>query len=170
MKESYEIEAKDELRPAAIGKGLIKQRNTDIRTDKVHWLETFETKPQRLVYDIFEGLRQLARTELYLPLKRFECHFSKYEAGGFYKRHSDRHANLPSRVLSCVIYLSDLMTVDGGELVLYLQDEPPVIIQPTPGKIIVFDSSIEHEVKPCSTVRRSLTGWLRTDLHPNINL
>lgn len=102
LKESYEIEAKDELRPAAIGKGLIKQRNTDIRTDKVHWLETFETKPQRLVYDIFEGLRQLARTELYLPLKRFECHFSKYEAGGFYKRHSDRHANLPSRVLSCV--------------------------------------------------------------------
>ncbi len=170
LQESLKLEERDALEPASIGKGLGKERNTTIRTDEIYWIDTFQTEATQLVYQIYEGLRLLAKKELYLPLRRFECHFSQYKPGGYYRKHRDRHQVMPSRLLSCVVYLSDMKRVEGGELVLYPEGAEPIVIQPTPGRIIVFDSELEHEVMPCTVHRRSLTGWLRSDLHPGLNI
>ncbi len=170
LDEALRLEAEDALRPAAVGKGLNKNRNTEIRTDRIHWIDKFDTEPTKLIHEILDGLMQISKREFFLPLKRFECHFSKYDVGGFYKKHTDRHEVMPSRILSCVIYLSDMSQVTGGELILYPEKNDPVVIQPLPGKIVVFKSELEHEVKACSATRRSLTAWLRDDLHPSLNL
>ncbi|MCB0369329.1 MAG: 2OG-Fe(II) oxygenase, partial [Bdellovibrionales bacterium] len=155
---------------ASIGKGIIKTQNLSIRTDKISWVDSFDSEATQIIWKVFEGLRFIAKSELYLPLKRFECHFSLYEPGGFYKKHTDRHKVMPSRLLTCVIYLSELGPRDGGELILYRDNQQPVIINPTPGRITIFDSNLEHEVKPCLLPRRSLTGWLRSDLLPGLKL
>lgn len=168
--EALRLEEEQKLRPAAVGKGLGKTRDTEIRTDRIHWIDKYESQPNQLVFEVFDGLMQLSKREFFLPLKRFECHFSKYDIGGFYQRHTDRHEFLPSRIISCVLYLSDMRDVQGGELIIYPERGDPVIVQPTPGKIVVFKSELEHEVKACTAIRRSLTGWLRDDFHPGLNL
>lgn len=156
------------LKRAAIGKGDMKTRDESIRSDKIHWLDQYNTPAGQLAQQVFEGLLGLARKKLFLPARRFECHFAKYENGDAYLRHSDRHSFLPGRLLTCVIYLSDLEGNHGGELVLYDEDLRPIKITPSPGRIVVFDSGLEHEVRPTRQTRWSLTGWLREDLHPGI--
>ena len=167
---AHQIEDEGLLREAAIGKGFKKERNQTIRSDKIRWIDNFTTDEGALVSSLFSGLQTIARSKLYLPARRFECHFAKYEVGDFYKRHSDRHSFLPGRLLTCVLYLSDLQPGEGGELILYDEDLRPIKIIPQAGRIVVFDSALEHEVRAAQKERWSLTGWIRDDLLPGLNL
>lgn len=161
-----EIEKQRGLRPASIGKGTLKSFNEDVRSDKIYWLDDFQSSPGQLVFQLFQSLQNLARKEFYLPVKRFECHFSKYEKGNFYRKHRDRHSFNPSRLITCVLYLNEVKKGQGGELILYDENAHPILIRPEPGRIVIFDSSLEHEVRPCLNERWSLTGWLRSDSLP----
>ncbi|MEZ4871598.1 MAG: 2OG-Fe(II) oxygenase [Bdellovibrionales bacterium] len=164
------IEKDGLFRPAAIGKGAHRHENEEIRTDKIHWIDDFSGVEGQIVQDIFSGLQGLAREAFFLPAKRFECHFAKYEPGSFYKLHQDRHVEKPGRLLTCVIYLGLDQPNQGGELILYDEELRQIRISPDPGRIVIFDSAIEHEVSRCKCNRWSLTGWIRSDIHPGIRL
>ncbi len=157
------LESEGRLKKARIGKGVFKKVKESIRSDEIHWIDDFESPAGAVLSHIYTGLLQVARRELFLPIKRFECHFAKYDKGDHYKKHRDRHRMMPARVLSCVLYLSTLNGDDGGELILYHPDGETFTIHPEAGRMILFDSSIEHEVRPCKAERWSITGWLRTD-------
>ena len=170
LRRAQTVEEEGLLKKAAIGKGDHKKRDSEIRSDKIKWINDFSGSTGELIHSIFGGLQSLAKSELYLPAKRYECHFAKYEKGDLYKRHSDRHSFLPGRLITCVVYLSDLEEGSGGELILYDEELRPIKVVPKAGRIVVFDSAIEHEVKPSGKTRWSLTGWLREDLHPGLRV
>ncbi len=169
-KRALEIEQEGLLEDAAIGKGVMKKKFEKIRSDKIRWIDDFSHPAGQIVQNMYLGLQSIAKEKLFLPAKRFECHFAKYEKGDLYKRHSDRHNHLPGRLLSCVVYLSDLAQGDGGELVIYDENLHAIKIIPEAGRIVVFESSLEHEVKPCRRTRWSITGWLREDIHPGLRI
>lgn len=153
---------------ASIGKGPSKKNIPQIRGDKIHWLENFTSNSGPLIASIFNELVEISRKEFYLPAKRFECHFAKFETGSFYKLHCDRHSRSPGRIMSVVIYLRS--NESGGELILHDNDLNKITIQPKAGKIVVFDSYLKHEVLTSLGDRWSLAGWIRSDLHPGIRL
>ena len=158
------------FRPAAIGKGAQKKQISDIRSDQIHWLTEFTSNSGQMVHGLFDELQLIARQDLYLPAKRFECHFAKYENGTFYKRHRDRHVNKPGRLLTCVIYLTSCSEAEGGQLLLWDKHSIEHVIRPESGRVVVFDSSLEHEVAKSLTDRWSLVGWIRSDLDPAIHI
>ncbi len=158
-----QLEEAGRLKKAGIGKGVFKKVRENIRSDEIHWIDDFSTATGDVLLQIYTQLLQISRRELFLPVKRFECHFAKYDIGDHYKKHRDRHRLMPARVLSCVLYLSTIKDDDGGELILYHPDGKTSTVQPQAGRLILFDSSIEHEVRPCRAERWSITGWLRTD-------
>ncbi|MEC9281768.1 MAG: 2OG-Fe(II) oxygenase [Bdellovibrionota bacterium] len=160
---------KDLFREAAIGKGLIKTKNESIRSDEIRWIDERDLSYEH-VNGFLSPLIDMVKRELFLPIKRFESHFAHYPVGSLYKRHSDRHKNSPSRLLTCVIYLTDMEDGDGGELVIYPEKGSNVKIQPKAGKLVLFKSELEHEVLLARKDRWSLCSWLRDDIDSVISL
>ncbi|MBC86033.1 MAG: hypothetical protein CL677_02550 [Bdellovibrionaceae bacterium] len=169
LQKAQTFEEDGEFKLGEIGKGNLKQEVPEIRSDKIRWIEEFSSPYGLLAKNIFDGLLTVARNELYLPGKRFECHFAKYDKGSQYKLHTDRHLNKPGRLLTCVVYLSEC-TGSSGNLVLFDSEINPIFIRPFPGKLVVFDSALEHKVTVSAEDRWSLTGWVRDDLHSGIRL
>lgn len=97
-----------------------------------------------------------------LPLEFIQITEYNPVSGGFYKRHRDVISNqIPQRIISCVIQLSDPKDYEGCELVF---DETSGL--PTPsefveqGDTIFFLADEPHEVKPITSgTRFSLVGW-----------
>jgi predicted 2-oxoglutarate/Fe(II)-dependent dioxygenase YbiX len=104
-------------------------------------------------------------------------YFMSYGKGAFFRPHRDvaNHKNDPPRLAahrwSLLVYLNgreavaDLPTFDGGALIIYetsprLSDRRVVIV-PRPGMLVLFRSSLMHEV---STVlegtRYAVAGWM----------
>lgn len=164
------LEKKGFFKRALVGKGDLKKQVTEVRSDQICWIDNFEGPEGALAFQVFDSLLNIARQELFMPIKRFECHLAKYEKGQFYKRHMDRHQKSPSRLLTVVIYLTDLFESEGGELIVYQKGKQLVSLQPRAGSIVVFDSQLEHEVRPALADRWSLTGWMRDDIHPGLIL
>ncbi|NOT78958.1 MAG: 2OG-Fe(II) oxygenase [Bacteriovoracaceae bacterium] len=151
---------------AAIGTGAKKALHQEIRNDEIAWISAEEaSKAQKKFLLLMDLLQVHLNRELYLGLKEFECHFAKYEKGGFYKKHLDQHQGSKNRILSCIVYLNKLN--NGGELVIYNKnniESVDKIIQPKPGKLVCFLSDqIFHEVLPTDEERLSLTGWFRAN-------
>ena len=164
------LEEEGLFKKAKIGKGTNKRQKSEIRSDKIYWIESGTFERFNIIDQIYGGLKELCKEHLFLAIKRYESHFAKYGVGDFYKTHKDRHQTSPSRVITCVVYLSDLRDQDGGQLILYDRNNRPQSILPRAGKVVVFDSELEHEVKPCLVERWSLTGWLRDDIHPGLHI
>lgn len=158
--------------PARIGKGISKKLIQDIRGDMIYWIEDWSPSALSEVKIILDEIMIFGRKGLYMPLKRFESHFSFYPVGSFYLKHVDRHQLNPSRLLSAVLYIGEMDGDAAGELVVYSNDKEtsPRIIKPQPRRLVVFDSSLEHEVKVTKQPRWSLTSWFRDDVHPLINI
>lgn len=155
------------LKPAKIGKGAGQQLNHAIRNDAIFWIEPENTSPLHDVYlNKISELMTSLNHELYLGLKQFESHFAHYQAGGFYKKHLDQHANNKERLVSLILYLNS--PTEGGELIIYSQTDPNIIeakITPKPGTLVCFLSNkIYHEVCPTESDRYTWTGWLRTTI------
>ena len=100
---------------------------------------------------------------LFLGLFNFESHFAVYRPGDFYRRHLDAFRGDSNRVLSLVTYLnSDWDPEDGGELVIYPQDEPALRVTPGFGTLVLFlSASFPHEVLAARRERYSVAGWFR---------
>lgn len=158
-----------EFKPAGIGRNTAKQLDAQIRTDSTLWLSD-STLTQQCYLDWMEQLRLGLNRRLFMGLNDFECHFSHYAKGQFYKKHLDAFKRDISdqrshRFLSTVFYLNPLWQEDdAGELLLYAdqQSSPILKVPPVLNSCIVFLSdTFPHEVLASQTDRYSIAGWYR---------
>jgi SM-20-related protein len=152
------------FKAAEIGKGHRQKSADTIRSDQTLWLQD-DNEGQSIneLHGFIESLRVALNRELYSGLETFEGHFSIYGSGSFYKRHLDCFRDDDSRSMTFIMYLNESWREDdGGELRLELDANREILIQPTAGTVILFDSrKFFHEVMPARTERRSFTGWFK---------
>ena len=155
--------------PAKIGRGANQQREINVRGDWTSWIEEDEPNKsiQKYLQIIGELTDQINKT-FFAGLKRFECHFSFYPAGTYYKKHVDQFQGHTARQLSCILYLNlDYKKEDSGELVIYspLDTKKELIrVPPLGGRFVCFlTKDLHHEVLLCQKDRFALTGWVRND-------
>lgn len=100
--------------------------------------------------------------------RRFECQQTIHLDGGFYGRHTDDQGEEAApRALTFVYYHHRTpRRFEGGELVLY-DGEDEVRVVPEDDLLVLFDSSLEHEVRPVTVPSQALedgrftvNGWL----------
>ncbi len=159
----------DAFKKAAIGNRVNETIETSIRGDFILWMdESKANSTEQLFFNKINHLVDYLNRTCFLGILQKEFHYALYPKGTFYKRHIDTFQNDDRRKLSLVCYLNeeDWLPENGGELVLYLNEngtETEKVIYPFPGRIVIFESQIiEHEVKPVNTKRLSITGWLKT--------
>ncbi len=155
------------FRQAGVGTGAEFGVRTEIRSDRILWLEEPYSDAQRRYLDELERLRLAINQSLYLGLFSFEGHLAVYPPGASYKKHLDRFQNAGHRVISTILYLNeDWAAEDGGQLRLYDGPEEEAGYQDVlsaGGTLALFLSgSVYHEVLPATRERVSLTGWFRT--------
>jgi SM-20-related protein len=152
------------FKPAGIGRQNNQQLNTQIRTDTTLWLDG-ESVPQQVYLQCMEQLRVGLNRRLFMGLFDFECHFSHYAEGDFYRRHLDAFKGRSNRILSTVFYLNaDWNKNDGGELLLYADEQtsPLLTVPPLFNRCIIFLSDVfPHEVLVSHNDRYSIAGWYR---------
>ncbi|MFN4144283.1 MAG: 2OG-Fe(II) oxygenase [Runella sp.] len=152
------------FKKAGIGQGADYQIQNQIRGDQILWLEEENALPaEQLFFEkMYELIQYLNRT-CYLGLKDGEFHYALYPTGTFYKRHLDRFRHDSRRRISAICYLNqDWQPSEGGELVIYPENQEAVKILPIGGRLVCFEADkLEHEVLPATRERLSLTGWLR---------
>lgn len=161
-----ELEEGKLFRPASIGKSDFKQTNSDIRTDHIFWLDNNEESMRSLFFDRIDELVLNLNRYFYLGLNEYEFHMAHYPAGAFYKKHKDAFKSDDARKITVILYLNKNWSLDdGGELKLYLENNAE-IIEPVAGRLLVFESHLEHEVLESKADRYSITGWLKNKRLP----
>ena len=92
---------------------------------------------------------------------------SCYGAGGRYRKHTDNSRGADgvcgnARALTCICYLNpDWAAEDGGALRIYDESGGTVVeVAPAAGRVVVFDSFLEHEVLEARRDRYALTFWI----------
>lgn len=159
----------DVFKKAAIGNKTNELIVKSVRGDVILWIdESHANAAESLFFTKINALITYLNKTCFLGILYKEFHYALYPINTFYKRHLDTFQNDDRRKLSFVCYLNEpgWLPENGGELVLYLNDEgveSEKIIYPFPGRVVVFESQIlEHEVKPVYAERLSITGWLKT--------
>jgi len=150
------------LAPAGIGRGEARRLATDVRGDRIAWLDNMPASPEeRAVRVAFEALRVAMNRGLMMGLEGLDAHYAIYPPGARYARHLDRFRDDDARVLSCVLYLNEAWAPeDGGALRLFVGGDVGVDVLPEGGTLAVFLAGrFEHEVLPAQRTRVSLTGW-----------
>lgn len=163
--EALELREEDEFRKAKIGKGIQKQRISEVRSDLVHWLNRDEASgAQEHYWQAIDDLRTKLSDFFRIALVRTEMHFALYPKGAFYDRHFDQFQGSSNRIFSVILYLNESWkSGDGGELKIYSKSGEQ-LIEPLHNRFICFNSEmLEHEVLVCNAPRLSLTGWVRRD-------
>lgn len=159
-----------QFKKSAIGNNGDKTIAAGIRGDFISWIDENELNEAEQMYflKVNNFIEYLNRT-CYLGIVDGEFHYALYPENTFYKRHLDVFQNDSRRKLSVVFYLNDedWKQEDGGELVIYTsengQEEQKISIMPKGGRMVIFNSrELEHEVKPVSRPRKSITGWFKT--------
>ena len=154
-----------QFKKAGIGKEE-KRINENIRGDYIQWIDRDTAGPALKIY--FDRLNELIgylNQTLFLCLKDFEMHLTRYPEGSQYLRHLDQFKRDDHRKLSVIFYLNeDWKETQGGQLRMHLP-EGPVDLLPKAGRFVCFRSDkIEHEVLPATRERISLTGWILDQL------
>lgn len=151
---------------AGIGRDQAHLLNNFVRKDEICWING-ESEAGQDWLDWSAKLQIYLNRRLFLGLFSFESHFAHYSPGDFYKRHYDSFRGEANRVLSVVVYLNHAWQHDdGGELVLYLDenDNQGIKVTPNVGTVAVFLSEeFPHEVLPASRDRYSIAGWYRVN-------
>lgn len=151
-----------QLKQAGIGKNAEHLTNTDIRSDYIYWLDENDTELQSLFFHFITELTQALNRRFYLGLKEHEFHLALYPPGSFYKKHRDAFKSDDARKITVLLYLNqNWKHEDGGELILYKDDNSSLTIEPLGGRLLVFESEMEHEVLLSKANRYSLTGWIK---------
>lgn len=108
-------------------------------------------------------------------------YFMSYGKGSFFRAHRDvaNHKNDPPRLAahrwSVLLYLNgrdaeaDLPSFDGGALIIYESDtklrDRRVVIVPQPGLLLLFRSSLMHEVATViDGTRYAVAGWMSSSI------
>jgi len=92
-----------------------------------------------------------------------DLQFIKYGVGGHFVRHADNAARnyYALRELSVVVQLSSPKEYRGGELLLQTLSKAPDTAPKEQGTLIVFQSSLFHQVLPVTAgVRFSMVAWM----------
>ena len=166
--ECRQLAATGSFREAGIGNSANHRIQPAIRRDEIFWLDAAQASDaSRRCLDRFEQLRLALNGELQLGLFEFECHFSRYAPGAFYREHFDQFRGDGHRRLSCVLYLNeDWAPEDGGELRLHLDAGGTnnfADVLPVGGTLVTFLSArFAHQVLPAKRERLSLAGWFKT--------
>ncbi len=154
----------EEFKRAGVGRNEDHAINDFIRTDEVCWI-TSESEAGSAWLEWIESFQSYINRRLLLGLFSYESHFAHYEPGDYYKKHLDAFKGESNRVLTTVVYLNpEWLPEDGGELVIYLDDQNQnhLKVMPTFGTMIVFLSEeYVHEVLPANRERFSIAGWFR---------
>jgi SM-20-related protein len=161
---AWTLERQGLLASAGVGRGSDRSLRTDVRGDRIGWLDEATPDPAyESVQRALEGLRIAVNRELALGLFEFEGHYALYPAGARYARHNDRFRDDDARVLSVILYLNDLWrAADGGALRLFVGERETIDIVPAGGTLVTFLADrFDHEVLPANRPRVSLTGWFR---------
>lgn len=155
-----------DLKMAGIGRGNVQQSNQEIRRDKIYWLSKQNTIDNEFL-NLMESMRKGLNQSLYLGLFDYESHYAIYKQGDFYKQHVDALKGKSNRKLSTVLYLNEQWsTQDGGELIIYAQDEKSILetVIPNAGTMVIFLSEqFPHEVLEAKKIRYSIAGWFRVN-------
>ena len=168
--EAQRRDAAGDFRPAGIGRGGRRVERSDIRGDRILWLE--ENAPvaaeraapaQRAALEELEALRLALNRGLFLGLFSFEGHYALYPPGARYLRHRDRFRDDDARVVSCALYLNaNWRDTDGGALRIHSPGGATRDVLPQGGTLACFLADrYEHEVLPARHERLALTGWFR---------
>jgi len=161
--EARRRDAAGEFRPAGVGRGASRVERSDIRGDRILWLdEQPRCAAEAALAEALAALRAALNQAFFLGLESFEGHYAIYPAGAFYRRHRDRFRDDDARVISCALYLNeDWSAGDGGALRIHL-DSGARDILPTGGTLACFVAErFEHEVLPSARERLAVTGWFR---------
>jgi len=154
----------NDLKMAGIGRGIMQQKNVDIRRDRIQWLDK-KNKTDSAFLELMESLRQYLNQQFFLGLFDYESHYAVYQQSDFYRKHLDALKGKSNRVLSTVLYLNEQWHTDNaGELILYAPDGKTVLetVQPAGGTIVIFLSEqFPHEVMAANKTRYSIAGWFR---------
>jgi SM-20-related protein len=151
---------------AGIGRKTDFAHNEFVRTDEICWINGESDAGKSWLYWTSEFQKSLNR-RLFLGLFSFESHFAHYAPGDFYKKHRDAFKGETNRVISLVVYLNPgWQPEDGGELVMYLDQDCQQTLNVTPsyGTVVAFLSEeFLHEVLPANRHRYSIAGWFRVN-------
>lgn len=133
-----------------------------VRKSEVAWLYPSDDLDwaYRRVTDIIMNLNErFFGFDLFGATEGFQ--FTKYTApGGKYGKHVDCAPGTLIRKLSFTVQLSDPKDYKGGDLCLYLGDEPEVMKKDR-GFVALFPSYTLHEVTPVTKgTRYSLVSWI----------
>lgn len=155
-----------ELKSAGIGHFGSFEKNKEIRSDVIYWLDKKNNNPYEMeFFALIEDFITYLNKECFTGIKSYEFHYALYQPGAFYKKHFDQFQDINNRQFSMITYLNlDWVESDGGELKIYDEDKSQ-IISPTNRKTVFFKSNeLEHEVLVTNKLRLSITGWLRKDM------
>ena len=155
----------DKIIKIAKNKGLIKgttNGKTDVRSSKVSWLYASDDLEFafRIITDVVLNLNErFFQFDIFGLNEGFQ--FTNYKApSDNYGKHIDRSNNFIVRKLSLSIQLTDPKEYEGGELILYENDEGTVM-KKEQGTLVLFPSYVLHEVKPVTKgERNSLVAWV----------
>lgn len=152
----------DALQAARIGHQSSLHNNKNVRGDLTVWLDPDMGEAIEHYLMKMDAVRLAMNAALYMGLKEFETHFCRYPKGAFYQKHNDNPRAQSRRKITTVLYLNeDWQAGDGGELVVYdQQDNPLITLEPVAGRMVFFLSeAFPHEVLPTQTTRESIAGW-----------
>jgi SM-20-related protein len=151
---------------AAIGRSRDQTKNTFVRSQKLSWINQ-DSIASTAWLQWAAHLQTYLNLHLFMGLFSFESHYSHYAPDDFYQRHYDAFKSKSGRTLSIIIYLNkDWLLSDGGELVLYQDNNDKVGIKVAPSfaTVVVFLSSVfPHEVLRTHRHRYSIAGWFSTN-------
>lgn len=151
-----------QFKQAGIGNKNILQTNTSIRSDNIFWLEKDDAGLNRIFFEQVNEIISAINCRFYLGINDYEFHLAHYTPGAFYKKHRDAFKSDDARKISVILYLNkNWKKGHGGELRLYPGNGEETTIEPIAGRIVIFESQLEHEVLTSKADRFSITGWLK---------
>jgi len=152
------------LLSAGTGNKTLVTRDTLFRSDKIYWLDRIHQDPYENEFlDLIDQFILYLNSTCYTGITGYEFHYTLYETGSFYKKHTDQFKNDEGRKYSMIMYLNEgWIAADGGELCIHHSSGDQQNISPESGKTVFFKSNeLEHEVLITSKPRMSITGWLK---------
>ena len=142
------------------GIGRDHRLDDSVRSDELAWL-TPQSATGALAEAVtaFDSLMESLNEQAWLGLRSFDLQLAHYAPGSRYARHRDAFPGQDNRRITAIVYLNPgWEPAHGGQLRLHLQ--PPLDLEPTLDRLIVFRSEVvEHEVLEARAERWALTAW-----------
>jgi SM-20-related protein len=159
-----ELDDRHQFVRAGIGKSWNHQLNSDIRGDKIFWLQSPSSTAIEIELNrLSNSIKEILNRELYAGLDEFEGHFAIYPTRSFYKKHIDAFKDDDRRMITLIIYLNDgWLPEHGGQLRVYGVDGGYDDYLPEAGNVVMFKSrDFPHEVLASTRERLTFTGWFK---------